>query len=526
MNGVIQNIDIKLFEIDSLTAQETQKLVETFNITNVEYDRSQSLNSLFKQQVELYPERNALVFGDQFLTYQDLDARSNQVANYLISKGVVPGNLVGLMLDRSVEMIVGILGILKTGAGYLPLDPNLPEKRIEYMIDLGQAVFLLTKQEHVDRYSSYLPTAAITHNAISSQSNSEVLVTTHKDDLAYCIFTSGSTGNPKGVKMHHNGVMNLVKGLEERVYNSYKNSSLRVALLASFSFDASVQQIFGALLQGHSLYIADDESRKDGARLLEFYNHNKIDISDGTPTHLGMLLNASKDEAVLNDLSSWILAGEALSKGLVSAFYSKFGEATQLFNFYGPTEACVDSIAFKVDPSQLDSYENIPIGKPLPNERVYVTDTLGNLVPMGAIGELCIAGEGLAKGYIGDESLTAERFNTNWIAWEDRVYRTGDLVKWLSDGNLEFIGRNDDQIKLRGFRIELSEIEFQLNTYAQITGCVVLVKEHEGERHLVAYYQSKDEKVISEMREYLSTVLPDYMVPSYYVHMEAFPITA
>jgi len=526
VNSVLRDIDVKLFDINLLTTQETEQLVEAFTSTALPYDKESDLNKLFKKQVDFQPNRTALVFDGRSLTYDELDSRSNQVAHYLISKGVLPGNLVGLLLDRSMEMIIAILGVLKTGAGYLPMDPGHPEKRNSYMMDRGQAVFLLAGEENVERYSSYLPVTAITSSAIASESSSEVLVATHKDDLAYCIFTSGSTGNPKGVKMDHKGVMNLVEGLKERVYGVYGDKPLNVALVASYAFDASVQQIFGALLQGHTLYVTDEESRKNGAMLLSFYNDNRIDVSDGTPTHLGMLLNAYNVGDVLNDLSSWILAGEILSKGLVSEFYAKFGEATQLFNFYGPTETCVDSTAYKIDPSRLNDYVNIPIGKPMPNERIYITDNYGRLVPIGTVGELCIAGDGLAQGYVGDEPMTSERFITDWITWEDIVYRTGDLAKWLPDGNLEFIGRQDNQVKLRGYRIELPEIEVQLSSHKKITGGVVLAKAlDDGEKYLVAYYQSKEEIAVSELREYLSGLLPDYMVPSYYVHMDAFPLT-
>ncbi len=526
VSEIIQNVTVKLGEINVLTPMEEQQLVESYTATSAPYDMKGSLNTMFNQQVANSPERVALRFGDETLTYGELNTRANKIANYLIHRGIVPGNLVGLMLDRSIDMIVGILGILKTGAGYLPLDPSLPEKRIGYMMNQGRAVFLLTQEQNVEQYSSYLPVSAISAKEIDAQAGTDVALVTHSGDLAYCIFTSGSTGNPKGVKMDHRGVMNLVKGLSERVYDVYEGKPLKVALLASYAFDASVQQIFGALLQGHSLYITDDETRKDGAKLLSFYNDNKIDLSDGTPTHLGMVLNAAEDSPVLTTLSSWILAGESLSKGLVNGFLSKFGTATQLYNFYGPTETCVDSTAYKIIPDELKNYTSIPIGKPLPNERVYITDNLGRLVPAGVTGELCIAGDGLALGYVGDEPLTTERFDTNWIPWEDKVYRTGDMARWLPDGNLEFVGRKDNQVKLRGYRIELSEIEFQLNTHERVAGCTIVAKELEGEKHLVAYYQSNEAISISEIRDYLSALVPDYMVPSYFVHMESFPLTA
>ncbi len=525
IRSVIKNIDIQLYDINILTATEMHKLIDVFNDIEVEYDENQSLNSIFDQQVERHPEQVALAFEEEVLTYDELDKRSNQVAHYLISKGVLPGNLVGLMFDRSIEMIIGILGVIKAGAGYLPLDPSLPEKRIGHMIDRGGAVFLLTQNKNVDRYSSYLPVAAITNSSISSQKTSKVFVDTHKDDLAYCIFTSGSTGNPKGVMINHSNVINLVGGLQQRVYKPYKNKVLRVALLASYAFDASVQQIFGALLQGHSLYITNDETRKDGEKLKSFFNENEIDVSDGTPTHLRLVVDAVDSNDKLKSLTSWLLAGEVLSKDLASNFYKRLGEKTQLYNFYGPTETCVDSTSFKVDPKQIDRFRTIPIGKPLPGERVYVTNEYGKMVPLGTIGELCIAGGGLARRYVGDQSLTTEKFNTEWVSNENRVYRTGDMVRWLPDGNLEFHGRKDNQVKIRGYRIELGEIEVQLNAHAEIKHSVVCVKEIEGEQHIVVYYKSDHKLKIGELRSFLSVSLPDYMVPYYYVNVEEFSLT-
>ncbi|RUT68623.1 amino acid adenylation domain-containing protein [Flavobacterium cupreum] len=509
-----------------LTKQEEHQLLTEFNNTKREYNKNQSIIDIFSQKAALYPERTALVFGSEEISYQELDMRSNQVAHYLVSEGVIPGTIVGLLFDRSWEMIVGILGVLKTGSGYLPLDPNLPEKRIEYMLDQSRATFLLSQQHYLEEYAAYLPVQAMDSHKISSQKTSNIAVKTLATDLAYCIFTSGSTGKPKGVMMNHGSVINLVNGLNELVYHPYEDKVLRVALLASYVFDASVQQIFGSLLQGHSLYILDDESRKDGVKLLSFYNENSIDLSDGTPTHLRLLVNSLEEKSTLTSLSSWILAGEVLAKDLVNMFHQKLGLQTQLYNFYGPTETCVDSTSFKVDPKKLDYYTTIPIGKPMPNERVYVTDNYGSLVPAGIVGELCIAGDGLAQRYIGDQSLTSEKFDSDWVTWEDRVYRTGDMVKWLPDGNLEYHGRKDDQLKIRGYRIEPTEIEQYLTAHPKIENSIIVVQEFENEKVLIAYYQAKAKINTADLRGYLAAYLPDYMIPSFYMHIENFLFTS
>jgi len=527
---LLQNIlsDVThLKDLDYLSEEEKHELNE-FNNTHTAYSKDESIIDIFSQNVQLFPDRTALAFEDQFLSYKELDMRSNQVAHYLISEGVIPGSTVGLMFDRSLDMIVAILGVLKTGSGYLPLDPNLAGKRIEYMLDQSRATFLLSQNEYLEEFTAYLPVQALDSPFIKEQVTTSTPVKVLASDLAYCIFTSGSTGKPKGVVMGQSSIVNLVKGLEERVYKNYSDRPLRVALVASYAFDASAQQIFASLLLGHSLYITDDESRKDGNKLLSFYNNHKIDVSDGTPTHLRLLVETAKSgvNANLQSLKAWILAGEVLPKDLLFQFYSKHGVNTQLYNFYGPTETCVDSTSFKVDPEKLDDYLTVPIGKPLPNERIYVTDKSGGLVPIGVIGELCIAGDGLAQRYVGDHSLTAEKFDSEWVKQEERVYRTGDMVKWLPDGNLEYHGRRDDQLKIRGFRIELTEIEHYLSTHPKIDHCVITVNDTGIEKSLVAYYQSDEMLTTSEIKTYLATFLPDYMIPAFFKHVDKFEFNA
>ncbi len=525
INSVEANINVKLSDLNLISPEEQKLLIEDFNSTHVEYENEESIVTIFERMVDANADEIAVADQSGNLTYKELNERANQVANYLVSRGVLPGNMVGLLLERSLDMVVGIMGILKAGAGYLPLDPQLSEQRIRYMLDNSRSSFLLTSEQNLEQYTAYLPVQAIDSKEINKQTVNNPELPLGSNDLAYCIFTSGSSGMPKGVMMSQLGVTNLVKGLHEVVYHKYGNKRLNIALLASFSFDASVQQIFGSLLQGHSLYIVDEESRKDGSRLRAFYNENKIDLSDGTPTHLRLFVNANSKNGVLDTLSSWIMAGEELTKELVLKFFDRIGDAVQLYNFYGPTEACVDSTSFTINRDQLDQYDCIPIGKPLPNERVYVTDDFGNLVPRGVIGELCIAGDGLAQRYVGNEALTSEMFDSDWIEWENRVYKTGDLVKWLPDGNLVYHGRIDDQIKLRGYRIELSEITHHLNSHPEISQSVVMVRERAAEKHLVAYYEASQEIPVKEIRTYLGQMLPQYMIPSYYVQMEKIPLT-
>ncbi len=526
LKTITRNIDLQLTDINVLPYEEYNLLSEDYNNTALPYASESNLVALFEQEVKKHPHRLAVSCGKEKLTYEELNWKSNKIANYLISKGIVPGNIVGLMFERSNNMIASIFGVLKAGAGYLPIDPGLPEQRVGYMLNQSRAGFLLTQNEFLERFTAYLPVQSIYSEKIEMQSQDNVSIEILDTDMAYCIFTSGSSGNPKGVMMNHRSVVNLVKGLEEKVYKAYKDEMLNVALVASFSFDASVQQIYGCLLQGHSLCIVDDESRGDGLRLKTFYKTNNIDISDGTPTHLRLVTDTLEQDSSLGGLSSWILAGEALPKELVKNFYNIVDETIQLYNFYGPTETCVDSTSFKIDKNRLDDYPFIPIGKPLPNERVYIVDTHGNLVPSGTVGELCIAGDGLAQYYVGDQSASAQKFRSEWIMSEERVYLTGDMARWLPDGNLEFCGRIDDQVKLRGYRIELSEIEHQLNTFRDIKHSVVELKSNEDEKYLVAYYESSMAYRVTDIRSHLSEYLPEYMVPSYYVQIEKLSLNS
>jgi amino acid adenylation domain-containing protein len=522
---VVTEPNKKLSHINMIGEEEVHKLLHDFNNTTLDYPRDKTLVDLFEEQVRQHPDKPAVAFNGEVLTYKELNEKSNQFAHYLLKTGIVPGSVVGLLLDRSLEMMVSIIGILKAGSAYLPIDPATPEQRIAYILKQSNATLLLTNGLYTTG-TFQVPVKAIETLQLDRININAVQINIKPTDTAYCIFTSGSTGLPKGVMMAHGSVVNLVKGLNEKVYTAHDNESLRVALLASYSFDASVQQIFGALLQGHALHICDDLARKDGRLLIEFYNQNKINLSDGTPTHLRLLVNALDGEITLNTLQSWILAGEVLTKEVVKEFYKKKGDTNvTLYNFYGPTETCVDSTSFKIEMEQLDSYTTVPIGRPLPNERIYIADQYGNLVPIGVVGELCIAGDGVAQGYVGDDVLTATKFAINWVSGERRVYRTGDLARWLPDGNIEYLGRMDHQVKIRGYRVELGEIEKQLMTHDSVRNAVVQVREVKSEQSVIGYYVSDAPIKVSTLRKHLSQLLPDYMIPSYFVYLEKIILT-
>ncbi|MCP5104229.1 MAG: AMP-binding protein, partial [bacterium] len=345
-------------------------------------------------------------------------------------------------------------------------------------------------------------------------------------DLAYAIFTSGSTGKPKGTLIDHRNLVNLVSGLKERIYQRYE-TGLKVGLVSPYMFDASVKQIFASLLLGHSLYIVPGDTRVNGDQLLEFYRRHRVDVSDGTPAHLKILTEYIKEDgwsANVLPVRHFLIGGEALARETAADFLGLFpGSGPLITNVYGPTECTVDATSYDVSKENVDLYGHVPIGKPMPNTRVYILGRGGRLLPMGVPGELCIGGAGVSRGYLNRPELTNKRFRTT------PLYFSGDLARWLPDGNLEFLGRVDHQVKIRGYRIECGEIENQLLKHKEINEAVVMVRQNKNaDRYLYAYIVTNDERHLSsaELRDYLLKYLPHYMVPSFFVPVKRLPLTA
>ena len=344
------------------------------------------------------------------------------------------------------------------------------------------------------------------------------------DNLAYVIYTSGSTGKPKGVMIEHKNVNNLIHGLKSVVYNKY-NGCLKLALNAPYVFDASVQQIFGALMQGHSLYIIPDEVRTDGKQLMEFYKMNNIDISDAVPAHLRLLADAASDDNSCLPLKHIIVGGEALSKSLINEL-----PPVNITNVYGPTECCVDSTAYDVKKQDTNAFDIIPVGYPMANEKIYILDRYNNIQPVGIPGELCIAGEGVARGYLNRNELTTEKFISSPFVKGDRLYKSGDIARYRRDGAIEFLGRIDHQLKIRGFRIEPGEIENVLEKHPSVKSAVVIAREDQtGEKSLAAYVVMGSgcgqDVQSAELLDFLKNKLPDYMIPSAFVKLDKIPLT-
>jgi len=514
-----------ILALSVLPKRERHQLIEEFNATQVPYPRTKLIHEIFEEQVQTAPEAVAVVYEGQSLTYAKLNRRANQLARYLRDNGVGPDQLVAICLERSLDMVIGVLGILKSGGAYVPLDPSYPNERLVSMLQDATPKVVLTQQ----RLRSGLPDVPGVIIALDSDWNEIVKQDSTNPDpkaiglrsshLAYVIYTSGSTGRPKGVMIDHRSVVNLWQGLE-RIY-SRKASISRIALNASFNFDASVQQLVH-LLSGRTLFVVSQESRRDISLLRSFIERHQIEEIDCTPSQLKSWVSEALLQNNETSLRLLLVGGEAIDVDLWKDLAQR--SAIHCFNVYGPTECTVDATAAYLDG------DSPHIGSPMANRCVYVLDCYGQPVPIGGIGEIYIGGEGVARGYLGRPALTAERFLPDPFSVDPkaRMYRTGDLGRWRAGGTIECLGRTDHQVKIRGHRIELGEIEAQLVRCDQVKEAVVIAKESvSGGKRLVAYITKRGDMDLTskKLRMQLRAVLPDYMLPSAFVVLESLPLT-
>ncbi|MFT5822329.1 MAG: amino acid adenylation domain-containing protein/FkbM family methyltransferase [Crocinitomix sp.] len=493
--------------LDFLSRAEKQQQLIVFNDKAVAYPKNNTLIELFTAQAKRVPNNVAIVFADKKLTYQELGEQSNQLAHYLNENyKIQPDDLVAIRQERSEWMLISILGVLKAGGAYVPIDPEYPAERISYIETDSDAKLCLDKNE-LNKFKAKQ----------NSYAKSELAIATNENNLAYVIYTSGSTGKPKGVMVEHKAIVNTIYAQMAAFGITESNHGLE---FASFSFDASISEAFIILMAGACLYIIGEDERKDPAALVHFINDNEIDIATLPPSYLSQIdLNAIKG------LKKLITAGEAANVEKAVA-YSEFGT---YFNAYGPTETSICGTIYKLENPLALGTINLPIGTPISNVQTYLLNEAEQLQPIGTIGEICIAGAGLARGYLNQEELSLTKFIANPFKEGERLYKTGDLGRYLPDGNIEYIGRKDDQVKIRGYRIELGEIEQVLSAYSAVEAAIVVtVENQENEKELVAYFTANDsENVLSlvELRAYLEQNLPTPMIPAYFVALAEFPIT-
>ncbi|MBD2741503.1 non-ribosomal peptide synthetase [Coleofasciculus sp. FACHB-1120] len=544
LEDIVANPEQSLCELCLLTAAERQQLLIDWNNTRRDYPQNQCFHQLFEAQVEQTPDAIALIFENQQLTYRELNIRANQLAHYLQQLGIVPDVLVGICIDRSVDMIVGLLGILKAGGAYLPLDPTYPQERLSFMLEDAQVSILLTHSHLAsllktcwgDRQDGLSVVCLDTDlDAISHHPQHKPTSSITSENLAYIIYTSGSTGKPKGVLVQHRGLSNLAEAQRE-VFNVQPSD--RILQFASLSFDASIFEIVMALRSGATLYLAKKESLLPGQPLIKLLRENAITHATLPPTVLALLPEK------LPALQTIICAGESCSQDIVK----RWAVGRKFFNAYGPTEATVWATIAEIS---YDS-QKPSIGRPIANTKIYILDAHLQPVPIGITGELYISGDGLAQGYLNRPDLTIERFipnpfkkaklgiqneeeirNNSFFSplWKggrgDHLYKTGDLARYQPDGNIEFLGRLDDQVKIRGFRIELGEIEAILTQHPTVREAVVIATEMSGDKRLIAYIVPAQNfnPTIIKLRDFIKKKLPEYMVPSAFVVIESLPLT-
>ncbi len=515
INEMVSNFDKKVKDINIITEEERRKILFDFNDTKIEYPKDKTIQDLFEEQVEKTPNNIAVVFEDKQLTYRELNEKSNQLARVLRNKGVQAESIIGIMMERSLDIIIGIMGILKAGGAYLPIDTSYPKDRIEYIIEDATVDILVSSYEITKNLDFRGQTVDITDKGVFDGEKRNLQVISKNSDLAYVIYTSGSTGNPKGVMIEHKSLINYIYFCKT-YYGENKIGDF--PLFTSVSFDLTVTSIYTPLLLGKTIRVYSDKDNLDIQHIIE----DKLDIMKLTPAHLSIISELNTEKI---DISKFIVGGEELSINLARKISRKFNRKVEIINEYGPTEATVGCIVYKYE--ELDIKEKtVPIGLPINNTRVYIIDKSLNIVPIGVPGELCIAGDGLARGYLNRPELTAEKFIESPFEPGQRIYKTGDLVRWLPDGKIEFLGRIDNQVKIRGFRIELGEIENRLLSHENIKEAVVLARENQNnEKYLCAYIVCNKDKQNYELREYLKGSLPEYMIPSYFVDIDTIPLT-
>ena len=513
-------------EISMLEANEQKQLLQDWNDTTVAYPENQTVIAQFEQQAAQQPEHIALVFEEEKLSYRELNAKANQLAHYLRSLGVGPDVLVGLCVERSVEMVVGLLGILKAGAAYVPLDPGYPPERLAYMLADAQPAVLLTQERiltQLPESNSGIKTLKLdTEWALPAAYPAEnPAVVLDSDNLAYVIYTSGSTGKPKGAGNHHRGLYNRLAWMQQ-AYGL--TATDRVLQKTPFSFDVSAWEFFWPLAYGSTLVMARPGGHQDTDYLSTLMRQESITTMHFVPPMLEVFL-AELERHDFPALRQIICSGQALPFELQQRFFTQLSHV-DLHNLYGPTEASIDVTYWQCRPDS--GLAGVPIGRPIANTRIYLLDNYLNPVPAGVAGELYIAGAGLARGYLRRPELSAEKFIPDPFATiaGQRIYKTGDLARYLPDGNIDYLGRMDEQIKLRGFRIELGEVEAALGAQPGIREAIVIAREdNPGDKRLVAYLVSAEEVQEDVLRSALGRSLPEYMIPSHFVQLEQLPLT-
>lgn len=518
---VLNESDLPLDQIEYMDQEEKDMLLSRNNI-QVDYPKEKTITQLFEEQVERTPDKIAVVFEGQKLTYRELNEKANQLARVLRAKGVSRDQVVGLMVDKSLKMMIGVLAIIKAGGAYLPIDIDYPDNRIEYMLNDSQARILLTHQNTIPGIDFNGEIINLSNPQYDNQDVTNLEQINQAHDLIYIIYTSGSTGKPKGVMIEHRNVVRLLFNDKFQFDFSEKDTW---TMFHSYCFDFSVWEMYGPLLYGGRLIVIPKMVARDPEKFLEILKQEQVTVLNQTPSAFYNLINAELAEQDHRlQIRYVIFGGEALNPIKLKDWKEKY-PTTQLINMYGITETTVH-VTFKEITDHEIEHNISNIGKPIPTLTTYVMDANLKLLPIGVPGELCVGGDGVARGYLNRPELTEIKFLPNPYRPEERIYRSGDLVQMLTNGEMEYLGRIDHQVKIRGFRIELGEIESKLLNHPKIKEAIVMARENEdGDKYLCAYFMADQQTAVVELRKYLSKDLPDYMIPAYFIQLEEIPLT-
>ncbi|AFZ01575.1 non-ribosomal peptide synthetase [Calothrix sp. PCC 6303] len=535
LESIVSQPEQNISQLQILTQPEVQQLLIDWNNTKKDYPHAKCIHQLFEEQVEKTPDAVAVIFENQKLTYQELNTQANQLGNYLQQQGVKPDTVVGIYMERSLSMVVALIAVLKAGGAYLPLDPSYPHERLAFMLADAQVQVVLTQSQLGKElpYQEQLQFVKIEDLVYANCGIQNLISDVQPENLAYVIYTSGSTGKPKGVMNTHHGLCNRLLWMQD----TYQLTSAdRVLQKTPFSFDVSVWEFFWTLLTGAVLVVAKPGGHQEPRYLSELISQQQISVLHFVPSMLQIFLGETQHQQC-KTIKHVICSGEALSWDLQQRFFQSF--EAKLHNLYGPTEVSIDVTAWCCKPGNQESnHENIvPIGRPIANTQIFILDRHLKPVPLGVKGELYIGGLGLARGYLNQPQLTQEKFiphpftnlqNLQLDGVSTRLYKTGDLARYRPDGNIEFLGRIDYQVKIRGNRLELGEIEALLEQHPQVQETVVVARQDiANDLRLVAYLVTSGDATLSidELRGFLKQKLPDYMIPSAFVILEALPLT-
>jgi amino acid adenylation domain-containing protein len=506
-------------------SEEHQQLV-TWNSTAASYPADKTIHQLFEEQAARRPDNVAVVYEGEQLTYRELDEQSNQLAHLLRSRGVEPETLVALCLNRSLDMVVALVAVLKAGGAYLPLDPTHPQERLRYVLEHSRAQHLVTTEPLLGLVASEQITSLILldrdRQTIAAQPTNSLTPKASPRNLAYCLYTSGSTGKPKGVLVDHYNVVRLI--VNDKLQYEFSENDVW-SMFFSYCFDFSVWEMYGALFYGGKLVVVPEETKKDPAQLLDLVIRERFTVLNQTPSAFYNLANEAvrRPDAKLA-LRYVVCGGEAFHPVQVKDFKETF-PAVKLINMYGITETTVHSTFKEITTKEID--ENLSnIGVPIPTTTIYLMDSNQRLLPIGVSGEICVGGDAVTRAYLGRDDLTNARFVVNPYKPTERIYRSGDFAKFLPNGEMVYIGRKDNQVQVRGFRVEPAEVKSRLLEHPLIIKAEVLAETRQAQStELIAYVVPTDQISISGLRNHLGETLPYYMIPSTFVMLKDIPLT-